>query len=197
MKKQIVSTMLIASSLFAGDLITFTSGTPAKASEVNANFSELASRDKWEIHNTDNIQFSDGMVLVLRKDDTATGNRANVTVQNETTGQYIQMEVRGSNETGTLFGLPYANTAYLRVASPNSTKLENFILGSSDADIIFAPGGTASVKVDTQGYIQLATTAGNTPSTTDCDENTEYGRMKVDEVNSLLYICTQSGWVSK
>ena len=44
MKKQILSLMVVASSLLAGDLITFTAGTPAKASEVNANFSELAAR---------------------------------------------------------------------------------------------------------------------------------------------------------
>jgi 2,3,4,5-tetrahydropyridine-2-carboxylate N-succinyltransferase len=52
-------------------------------------------------------------------------------------------------------------------------------------------------EVQIKGYIQLATTSGNTPSNSDCDEDTEYGRMKVDEVNDLLYICTQSGWVSK
>ena len=52
-------------------------------------------------------------------------------------------------------------------------------------------------KLQVNGYIQLATTSGNTPSNSDCDEDTEYGRMKVDEVNDLLYICTQSGWVSK
>ena len=44
MKKLILGLMVVAGSLFAGDLITFTAGTPAKASEVNANFSELAAR---------------------------------------------------------------------------------------------------------------------------------------------------------
>jgi hypothetical protein len=55
MKKQIISTMLIASSLFAGDLVTFTSGTPAKASEVNDNFTELDSRTKNVISLNDNV----------------------------------------------------------------------------------------------------------------------------------------------
>ena len=42
----ILGLMIVASSTFAGDLITFVPGTPAKATEVNDNFSELASRIK-------------------------------------------------------------------------------------------------------------------------------------------------------
>ena len=44
MRKMVLCLMIVASSMFAGDLITFVPGTPAKATEVNANFSELASR---------------------------------------------------------------------------------------------------------------------------------------------------------
>jgi len=189
--------IIVASSLLAGDLITFIPGTPAKATEVNTNFSELASRIYWKKERNSDIQYSNGRITIYRTDNNESGNRSAITVQNKITGQYIQMEVRGSNETGTMFGLPYANMAYLRVASPNSTKLKNFVIGSSDANIIFAAGGISSIKIDRKGYIQLATTSGNTPSNSDCDEDTEYGRMKVDEVNDLLYICTQSGWVSK
>lgn len=58
MRKQILGLMVVASSLFAGDLITFKAGTPAKASEVNANFSELASR--IENISSSNVIFSNG-----------------------------------------------------------------------------------------------------------------------------------------
>jgi hypothetical protein len=47
-----------------------------------------------------------------------------------------------------------------------------------------------------EGYIQLDTLAGAPPAA-DCDEASERGRMKVDIVNDLLYICTNSGWITK
>lgn len=47
-----------------------------------------------------------------------------------------------------------------------------------------------------EGYIQLDTLAAAPPAA-DCDEASERGRMKVDIVNDLLYICTNSGWISK
>ena len=58
MKKIILNLTVVTSSLFAGDLVTFTSGTPAKASEVNANFNELVSRIN-NISNSEQI-FSNG-----------------------------------------------------------------------------------------------------------------------------------------
>lgn len=46
------------------------------------------------------------------------------------------------------------------------------------------------------GYIQLALSAGQPPDS-DCDEPSELGRMKVDNDAGSLYICVDSGWVSK
>jgi hypothetical protein len=46
------------------------------------------------------------------------------------------------------------------------------------------------------GYVQLDTLVAAPPAA-DCDEVSERGRMKVDVVNDLLYICTNSGWVAK
>ena len=40
----LAAAMLSATSVYAGDLIEFQSGTPAKASEVNQNFTELENR---------------------------------------------------------------------------------------------------------------------------------------------------------
>jgi hypothetical protein len=47
-----------------------------------------------------------------------------------------------------------------------------------------------------EGYTQLDTLTAAPPAA-DCDEASERGRMKVDTVNDLLYICTDSGWISK
>jgi hypothetical protein len=51
-------------------------------------------------------------------------------------------------------------------------------------------------NIDADGYIKLALTSGAPPSA-DCDEASERGRMKVDSTAGLLYICVDSGWVSK
>jgi hypothetical protein len=55
-----------------------------------------------------------------------------------------------------------------------------------------APQSTLQVN----GYTQLALTTG-TPPGTDCDESSEFGRMKVDASAEYLYICVASGWVAK
>jgi len=46
------------------------------------------------------------------------------------------------------------------------------------------------------GYTQLALTSGG-PPLEDCDEASERGRMKIDSTAGSLYICVDSGWVSK
>jgi len=52
----------------------------------------------------------------------------------------------------------------------------------------------SALQVD--GYIQLDTLT-SAPPAADCDEASERGRMKVDIVNDLLFICTNSGWIAK
>ena len=58
--------------------------------------------------------------------------------------------------------------------------------------------GTTSPQSELQvnGYTQLALTSGAPPSA-DCDSASERGRMKVDNAAGLLYICVDSGWLSK
>lgn len=46
-------------------------------------------------------------------------------------------------------------------------------------------------------YIKLETLEGQPPPDEHCANNTHDGRMVVDSVNDLLYICTQSGWIAK
>jgi hypothetical protein len=55
---------------------------------------------------------------------------------------------------------------------------------------------TPQSALQVEGYVQLDTLTAAPPAA-DCDEASERGRVKVDIVNSLLFICTNSGWVSK
>ena len=57
-------------------------------------------------------------------------------------------------------------------------------------------GNDAVTEVQINGYTKLDLTAGAPPAA-DCDAALERGRMKVDNVAGLLYICVDSGWVSK
>lgn len=215
MKK--ISTLIafaVSIDCYSNDLVILKNGQVADANDVNANFQYLETRindNSQEIIEmiTNNEIFSlEGVgreiistnnkgIVFRRSDGSNNGKRAGITSQDVESLQYIQMEVRGSTETGSLFGLPHANMAYIRTASPTSQKLEHFVIGSSDADILFAPKGSVAVTVDGQGYLKISTTLGGVPNASDCDETQEYGRMKIDEVNALLYICTEAGWVGK
>ena len=55
---------------------------------------------------------------------------------------------------------------------------------------------TPQSSLQVNGYVQLGLTTGAPPAA-DCDAVAELGRMKVDTAASLLYICMDSGWVSK
>jgi len=48
----------------------------------------------------------------------------------------------------------------------------------------------------TETYLQLDTLQ-SAPPAIDCDESTELGRAKVDVEHNVLYICTNSGWITK
>ena len=63
----------------------------------------------------------------------------------------------------------------------------------SDGGLI-VNSGNVEVK---GGYVQLDLTGGGAPPSADCDEAAERGRMKVDSGAGLLYVCVDSGWVSK
>ena len=47
------------------------------------------------------------------------------------------------------------------------------------------------------GFIKLDATQGTSPGDSDCTLPDHYGRMVFDDSNELLYICSQSGWVTK
>ncbi|MBF0471937.1 MAG: hypothetical protein HQL48_11275 [Gammaproteobacteria bacterium] len=188
-----ISAIAVSSSLNAADLIQFQSGTPAKASEVNANFSELERRiqtnstaisnsssnsggsSQWQdysnhiYYNNGNVGIGtstpdalltvSGSIVARRSDDTSSTARANVAVTNQA-NQYLQMEVLGSTESSTFFGLPRAGLAYLRTGSSDANPLSNFAIGSHTANLIFAPGDSEKMRIDkSTGNVGIGTTS--------------------------------------
>lgn len=47
------------------------------------------------------------------------------------------------------------------------------------------------------GYLKLDTLAGAAPDPNHCLSDSDRGRMLFDDANGVLYICAQSGWVTK
>jgi len=58
--------------------------------------------------------------------------------------------------------------------------------------------GTESPASDLQvkGYMQIGLTGGR-PPVIHCNENREYGRMKLDPSDGMIYLCSQMGWIAK
>jgi len=52
-------------------------------------------------------------------------------------------------------------------------------------------------ELEVKGYLELDLLSGSAPPAGDCDETSERGRMVIEEINGLLYICVNAGWVSK
>jgi len=87
------------------------------------------------------------------------------------------------------------DTGILRIA-PNSigfiTAGVSRMTLSADGNIGINTGNPQSA-LQINGYTQLGLTTVVPPSA-DCDNATEYGRMKVDSANSYLYVCVVGGW---
>jgi hypothetical protein len=66
----------------------------------------------------------------------------------------------------------------------------------NDGDIGIGTSNPNSLLEVSNGYIELDTSNG-LPPIVDCDAADEVGRMKVDNSNTNLYICTAVGWVTK
>ena len=95
---------------------------------------------------------------------------------------------QGANGIG-VYGLSNSGTGgYFTSTSGNGLIVEDGNVGIGTTN----PQSTLQVS----GYTQLALTSGAPPSE-DCDSASERGRMKVDNAAGLLYICVDSGWVSK
>ena len=90
-----------------------------------------------------------------RSNGSDAGTRAGYTSHNDL-NHYVQMEVRGSAETGQVFGISLANTAYVR-----ATNVSNFILGSHHSPLLLATGASERMRITLDGNIGIGT---NTPN---------------------------------
>ncbi len=67
-------------------------------------------------------------------------------------------------------------------------------VGFTEIEIVGSKKPEISVK---GGYFNLDVTTGNMPPLSDCSTTEHMGRMVLDEVSEVLYLCAQSGWVVK
>ena len=84
----------------------------------------------------------------------------------------------------------YYETGSNKLYISNSNTSTPLIYGEFDNEYLEINGDLSVI-----GYVQLDLTT-DFPPAADCDDPSEYGRMKVDEVNESLYICVVSGWKS-
>lgn len=136
------------------------------------------------------------------------------TVINSTGGLLVQTNTdpNAAMEAGIAFATH--NTSIRgKVYVDDSTQTLNLSSAHSDIAFLTGPAGTTeAMRIDlsgnvgigtntpqstlqVNGYVQLALTTG-VPPLADCAPATR-GRMKVDSVNGLLYICVDTGWISK
>ncbi len=71
--------------------------------------------------------------------------------------------------------------------------------GQNGSDVYY-DGGNVGIRttspqsaLQVESYIQLDTLTAAPPDV-DCNDELEWGRMKVDAANHLLYICVNTGW---
>jgi hypothetical protein len=137
------------------------------------------------------------------------GKRASFSSLNDL-NNYIQMEIKGSAEAGTLFGLPLANLAYIRVMKTSGTT--PFAIGTQrDDPLIFATTNAERMRIDSLGNVGIGTVAPTaklhiagatgynqfrlqTPytPTSSADPNGNVGDIAWD--NNYIYVKTSTGW---
>ena len=134
---------------------------------------------------------------------TLAGNNTNVGVQGESIdGSGIVGIASGDSATNYgVYGGSNSSNGYggLFVNTDGGTLLAaNDAWGTSNLEFHVSSSGDvhAEGELSVGGYIKLGISLGPPPAT-DCDEVSELGRMKVDSVNNVIYICVTSGWISK
>jgi len=146
---------------------------------------------------------------VVAATDAPSGKRASFSSINNV-NNYIQMEIMGSAESGTLFGLPLANLAYIRVMRISGTT--PFAIGTQQSDpLIFATSNAERMRIDPLGRVAIGTTAPTarlhvvgatgynqlrlqTPytPTSSADPNGQVGDIAWDD--NYIYVKTSTGW---
>jgi hypothetical protein len=96
---------------------------------------------------------------VLAVTNASSGARVAFTVQNNL-NNYIQMEIKGSAEVGTIFGLPFADLAYIRVMRVSGTA--PFAIGTQYAGpLVFATSNAERMRIAPGGNVGIGTMAPN------------------------------------
>jgi hypothetical protein len=154
----------------------------------------------------DGISGASGVLAVT---NASSGTRANFTSLNDL-NHYIQMEIMGSAEVGTLFGLPLADLAFIRVVKASSTT--PFVIGTQYAGpLILATNNAERMRIAPNGNVGIGTTAPTaklhiagatgynqlrlqtpyTPTSSN-DPNGNVGDICWDD--NYIYVKTSTGW---
>jgi hypothetical protein len=154
----------------------------------------------------DGVSGRGGVIAIT---NASSGARATFTSQNNL-NHYIQMEIKGSAEVGTEFGLPAADLAYIRVFKSSSTT--PFVIGTQYAGpLILATNNAERMRIAPNGNVGIGTTAptarlhvaGSTgynqlrlqtpyTPTRSNDPNGNVGDIAWD--NNYIYVKTAVGW---
>lgn len=196
--------LVSASSLFAAEKLVVKNALNGKAFTVDPDAGnnyklDIMGHSGGVSHAQITTGLTDSRMSIMASDATDSAPRIAFIGPEDT-----QASVRGwaTFDYGSkLFDLPAA-AFKLRHQRPGLLPTEMLsIIGSQT--IAFPNGkvgiGTTAPNSALQvvGYVQLATVSAPLPST-DCDEITEYGRMKVDPAaDGTLWICAENGWTGK
>lgn len=224
-KNQMFLTLLISSvisfnaysaEINSNNISTFTSGTVISSSSVNTTVGEVVTQvndNNTRINTleqattttstTDSLWNNIGTTLYYTDGDVgiSTNNPDEQLHLGAGEGEAAVLKM-GTSSIGRNFKIvtrPGGPILMFQTDDAESNDAENSILlMRSNGNIGIGGVSQPSSKLQiVNGYLQLDVTGGNSPASSDCDSSSEYGRMKVDETNSLLYICMSSGWVSK
>ena len=105
-----------------------------------------------------------------------------MTIEQHTEGTGIAAHLQITNHQRGIIQFKTNNVEAMRISADGLVGIGN-------------PTPNSALHVD--GFIQLDTNSGSPPAAGDCTDEDERGRMIVDDVNDLLYICMASGWVAK
>lgn len=190
--------ILIVGGVFSGNLVCFNNDR----SVVDSSECETLTFYEGFIYLTPNHNWTGGGVYGINGCGTSAVNPvSNATCPFTTTAfgncinnEYVLVQTTMSGH----FWAVKANSDCSDIATPETTGLvpcrstDSFdpVMGCTEM------GNQTGISVEAS-YIQLETYKNSAPPAAHCDDVTHEGRMIVDSVNDLLYICTQSGWIFK
>ena len=131
-----------------------------------------------------------GTTVPTQKVHIKSSDHVKINVESSDNAKHAQIQF---TQPSKIYSLGLADSSNIFQLYDNSLGISVLSVSAGNVGI-----GTATPPSALQvtGYAQLDLTSG-APPVGDCDAATERGRMKVDNTAGLLYICMNSGWVSK